>query len=212
MYGTLGFVDNDRLSGQRRSAAYIGSSGHPSRKEFSGASRPQDEMRRKLREAGSTSAPIMPTSAGAPQIPTKVAQPAEPTVNRAPAVPMELSMQLRRTEFLEMQNKQIIADMAEVRGDQNELRNQAFFIWGETMRMAPTRSVTQDGELGSPGKAVQPGQRVRLVYPMRRAEGKVWMRRCVICPYTASITLEWVALFHEGGTSDEDVNYITHFT
>ena len=176
MYGTLGFVENDRHANMRRDAGYLGTNGHPSRKELSGARRPEDQARAKLNSA------------------RPVAEPSPPL-----GVLDESSMVKRRCEFLEAQDKRHMAEIAELRAHLSEHREAleclqgAFVVTAVALAEAPSRADAS----GLPGDAVASvaqGTRVKLIYPMHKADGGVWMRRYSICADTAQITTSWLQL------------------
>ena len=216
-YGTLGFVANDSHLNVRRDAGYIGTSGHPSRKEYSGAARPQDEMRRRLKDQDKGgAAPVDPTAVAVPDL---MAIPVPPS-NVRPSAPNESVLLQRRCEFLEAQDKRHVADIAELRGEAaaqtssiQAVSAQSMIVSGETMRETPACEVGAGEAFGSRLAPVPPGQRVKLIYPMKREGASVWMRRVLICPRTAQVSHQWVKLFEDGEAQGaDDTVYVTHFT
>lgn len=205
MYGSLGFVDQDRRAFARDNA-YLGASGHPSRKEMTGAVRPQES-----RQPRST-----PTQAYGPattEPPPAAASAAQQPVAALPQRPVETAVMAKRCEFLEAQDKRKSQEISELRtfiNSCNEKLTQvselAYGVTGRVALDAPTATEPERAD----GEPIAAGQTLKLVYPMRRVNGAVWMRYRQVDPKTAQIEWRWVMLFREKPEQEDEV-FVTDF-
>ena len=225
MYGTLGFVENDRHIRVTRDSAYLGTSGHPSRKEYSGARRPEEEVRLRLQQerkercdtpAPSNVAMPLPSEKERCDAPASMAPDILP--RSIPSAPIEGAMMQRRCEFLEAQDKRHMAEVADLRRELAEARyamdtlsERTFTVTGEALRTTPSRKDV-NGAPGASSGEVHAGERLRLIYPMHRDGDEVWMRRLVVGAKTAAFGMEWVLLFKDGSSRGApDELHVSHF-
>ena len=198
MFSSLGFVDQDRRSFARDNA-YIGASGHPSRKEMTGAVR-QESKPPRLAPPTVDELP-MAKSAMAASAPQRVT---------------ETVVTVKRFEFLEMQDKRKGQELSELRTRLNESIDQSaqfsdlmHSINGTVVADAPTASDPNSEE--SPIVTVAKGTKLYLIFPMRRVGGGVWMRYRTVDPKTAQIEWKWVLIFNEVPGEADEV-YVTDFS
>ena len=205
MYGTLGFVDNDRRS-LHRDAAYMGQTSHPSRRELNGARRPTEEKRE-----------IKSSDEKPAQLPVQMPSPIQSLAQQAIAKPtgaitgnLGEALVQRRCEYLEAQDKRRLQDILELKSEvlklQEEmlttaktLSQESFSVTGLVANTAPTRADV-NGKIGEQIESTLASKdRILLFYPMIEYEGGVWMRKKKVCSKRASISFDWVCVYkHEG--------------
>ena len=209
MYGSLGYIDQGRRTVYRDSS-FLGTSGHPSRKDMSGARRPV-----------SASMPI----AYAPPAPSpRVAEPgsAQPTFTppATPAASAATSAALleRRCVFLEDQDKRRAAEIADLRARLAETAaasvrpetvcgtavERTFAVRAGATDAATAELLRRSSHAASTPEeeVVEAGSVLQLQYPMKRVSvdgggARVFMRRREVHPRLASVQYSWVLLFEE---------------
>ena len=196
MYGTLGYIDNSRRP-ERRDSSFLGSNGHPARKDLLGARR-ADEIEG-----------VMP--------PQQLAKPIAASLPQGPLL-ME-----RRCTFLEDQDKRRAAEIADLRARlvaltserQEEAKQQEEDVTATVLKDT-VEAASDPTASSSPATTTVPkGTCVRLRFPMKRVrrgeETQVWMRRRTVCPALGEVTCStWLLLFSETPDQEDSV-YVGQF-
>lgn len=190
MYGTLGFIDNGRRAPQRESH-FLGMSNNPSRKELSGARRPEQMV----------------------AAPSQMAPPTAP-----PGAQMLVE---RRCVYLEEQGRRREAEIAQLRAQLVDVkadleRGEAVHgtVLVDTREAAEPGGQTTTVRAGEVLHLVYPMRETSSVEDGATSR-RVWMQRRVVDPVIASVAYTWVLLFEEVVAADSacprDTVYVGNF-
>ena len=181
-YGSLGYIDNGRRA-PRRESHFMGTNGNPSRKEFSGALRPNEMY-------------------------TPPSQVASTNIGSHQAL---LERRCVFLEDQDKRKSAEIADLRARLTESAPLTESVVGTALRDTWQVHDANDALDTTLSK--EAVSKGSKMTLFYPMSRVrttegESQVWMRRREVCPVLATVCYKWVLIFSEqdvDGTTTDSV-------